>query len=227
VGDEPQGHAQRGAAQRVQVAQGVTEFVFQRMLAPSRGVPAISLTPGGHLQLLVNESMLVRAAEVLLVEESLEVASACADEERVGMSRVTGVGVMVLGRDSGTFVPLRLRQDACFFVASAIWAVERGLHWEGGVLPGSRAASAAEDTDRGAVSLLRINGNGLIALRVAGECAAFKVSARAPVRVRARGLLGWIGRVVPEALPGGEYIRCEGEGAVLLELPRGRDEGAA
>ncbi len=205
---------------------GLTEFVFNNLIVPRQDAPPISLTPGGHLCINVNSDMYVRVDDVLLREEALKVEALASrgpggHEAMTGISKVSGRGTMVLSRGSGVFQPLRLRDDTCFFVASAVWAFDRGLLWEGGVLPGSRGSSETRtgQVRAAAVSLLRLKGNGLLALRSSGACVAIKVAADSPTRVRAQGLLGWVGRMIPVLEPGGSYVRCEGEGALLLDLP--------
>jgi hypothetical protein len=68
----------------------------------------------------------------------------------------------------------------------------------------------------------------MVALRVAGELVAVKVSPERPHRVHAGGFVGWVGNVVPSAERGSPFLRCEGEGAVFVALPtRGRSSSAA
>jgi uncharacterized protein (AIM24 family) len=83
--------------------------------------------------------------------------------------------------------------------------------WDVGMLPGSRG-------DRN-ISLVRVAGEGMIALRVAGELLAIKVTPERPHRIHADGFVGWIGNVVPAAEPNSSFLRCEGEGAVFVALP--------
>jgi hypothetical protein len=62
----------------------------------------------------------------------------------------------------------------------------------------------------------------MVALRVAGELVAVKVSPERPHRVHASGFVGWVGNVVPAAERRSPFLRCEGEGAVFVALPGGR-----
>ena len=198
--------------------------MFDRLIVPRREAPTVSLTPGGHLCLNVDRELLVRVDDVLVRDESLTIEPMSGrgpggNESLTGLSRVTGGGALVLSRGDGSFQPLHLRDDACFLLASAVWAFEGALLWEGGVLPGTRGPV---DTQRGTIPLLRLKGSGLLVVRSSGPCVSIKVASRSPTRVRARGLLGWVGGVIPVFEPGGGFIRCEGEGALLLDLATSR-----
>jgi uncharacterized protein (AIM24 family) len=72
--------------------------------------------------------------------------------------------------------------------------------------------------------LVRVAGEGMIALRVAGELLAIKVTPERPHRIHADGFVGWIGNVVPAAEPNSSFLRCEGEGAVFVALPANQSD---
>ena len=106
---------------------------------------------------------------------------------------------------------MRLERDLCFFVEPLLWALDATLMWDVGMLPGSRAGKP--------IPLVRVAGEGMVALRVAGELVAIKVSPERPHRVHSSGFVGWVGNVVPAAERGSPFLRCEGEGAVFVALP--------
>src|SRR5262249_30294472 len=105
-----------------------------------------------------------------------------------------------------------------------VLAFEGSLSWEHGQVP------------RGSLPMLQFRGRGLVALSLAGEPGAMRVTPERPVFVSEQRLLGWIGRVLVRGqapAPGGGradaasaggaafQVACEGEGVVLLDLPSG------
>jgi hypothetical protein len=128
---------------------------------------------------------------------------------------VEGHGYLVLSREDESFHALRLERDLCFFVEKCLWALDASLMWDVGVVPGSRRVEA--------ISLVRVAGEGQVALRVAGELVAIKISKDRPHRVRRDAFVGWVGNVIPTALADSDFIHCEGEGAVFASLPRRQD----
>jgi tetratricopeptide (TPR) repeat protein len=149
--------------------------------------------------------------------------------------RVQGRGELFVAAPVGRLIPLRLEDDILYVREDAVVAFEGTVSWEYGHIP------------RATLRMLQFRGRGLVALCVRGETGAIKVSPDRPVQVAARNLLGWVGRVVarggslgtegssgPEdagALPLSPIfspilpITCEGEGVVLFQVEREREEG--
>ena len=199
---------------------GVTAFAFARLLNPAPHAAALSLTGEGHLMVTVAGEVMSRTDEVLLCSENLgarplnrRMQGRAVPEVFQRLVSLEGQGHMVLSRGGERFYPLRLMRDLCFFVESYIWALEATLMWDVGRLPGTRLRSP--------ISLVRVAGEGAVALRVGGELVAVKIAPRRPYRVRTAGFVGWVGNVVPRVDAGrdAEFLICEGEGAVLVSLP--------
>jgi uncharacterized protein (AIM24 family) len=127
------------------------------------------------------------------------------------LAALEGDGYLVLARESERFYPLRLARDLCFFVERHLWALDSTLMWDVGMLPGSRGHRK--------VRLVRVAGEGMVAIRVPGELVAVKVSPERPHRVHVDGFVGWVGNVVPSMVADSPFLHCEGEGAVFVSLP--------
>ncbi len=204
---------------------GVTAFAFGRLLTPEPGTDSLSLTREGHLLVNVAGETMTRTDSLLLCSENLEIrplnrrmqGRAVPDVFR-RLASLEGEGYLIIARENERFYPLRLERDLCFFVEPLLWALDASLMWDVGMLPGSR--------DGAAIPLVRVAGEGMIALRIAGELVAVKVSPERPHRVHASGFVGWVGNVVPSAEHGSPFLRCEGEGAVFVALPGRGSAGA-
>lgn len=205
---------------------GVTSFAFGRLLTPEPGTDSLSLTRDGHLLVNVSGETMTRTDSLLLCSENLEIrplnrrmqGRAVPDVFR-RLASLEGEGYLIISRENERFYPLRLERDLCFFVEPLVWALDASLMWDVGMLPGSRGTSD--------ISLVRIAGEGMIALRVAGELVAVKISPERPHRVHSSGFVGWVGNVVPAAERASPFLRCEGEGAVFVALPGGRSSQVA
>ncbi|EDM78896.1 hypothetical protein PPSIR1_03468 [Plesiocystis pacifica SIR-1] len=199
---------------------GVTSFAFSRLLTPEPGTDSISLTREGHLLVNVAGETMTRTDALLLCSENLEIrplnrrmqGRAVPDVFR-RLASLEGEGYLIISREDERFYPLRLERDLCFFVERTIWALDASLMWDVGMLPGSRGGAN--------ITLIRVAGEGMVALRVSGELVAIKVSPERPHRVHHDGFVGWVGNVVPSAERGSPFLRCEGEGAVFVALPEG------
>ena len=200
---------------------GVTAFAFARLLNPAPDAASLSLTRDGHLMVTVSGEVMSRTDELLLCSENLDarplnrrMQGRAVPEVFQRLVSLEGQGHMVLSRADERFYPLQLQRDLCFFVEGYIWALESTLMWDVGRLPGSRL--------RDPISLVRVAGEGAVALRVHGELVAVKIAPTRPYRVRTRGFVGWVGNVVPQvdAARDPDFLLCEGEGAVLVSLPR-------
>ena len=203
---------------------GVTSFAFSRLLTPEAGSSSLKLTDEGHLRVSINGETMTRTDSMLLCSQNVQVRplnrrmqGRAVPEVFRRLVAVEGHGYLVLSREDEEFHALRLERDLCFFVEQNLWALDASLMWDVGVVPGSRANEA--------ISLIRVVGEGQVALRVAGELVAIKISKEQPHRVRNDAFVGWVGNVIPTALSGTDFIHCEGEGAVFASLPRDRTRG--
>ncbi|MEM6294454.1 MAG: hypothetical protein AAGA54_24490 [Myxococcota bacterium] len=198
---------------------GVTAFAFARLLNPLPDTASLSLTEEGHLMVTVSGEVMTRMQDLLLCSENLDerplnrrMQGRAVPEVFARLVSLEGQGHLVLSKAQERFYPLRLQRDLCFFVESYIWALEATLMWDVGRLPGTRL--------RTPISLVRVAGEGAVALRIPGELVAVKIAPSRPYRVRADGFVGWVGNVVPHVAPDDDaFLVCEGEGAVLVSLP--------
>ena len=199
---------------------GVTAFAFARLLNPAPDAASLGLTADGHLMVTVSGEIMTRTEDLVLCSENLDsrplnrrMQGRAVPEVFQRLVSLEGRGHMVLSRGRERFYPLRLQRDLCFFVESYIWALEATLMWDVGRLPGTRL--------REPISLVRVAGEGAVALRVRGELVAVKIAPHRPYRVRTEGFVGWVGNVVPQVdtLRDPSFLVCEGEGAVLVALP--------
>ena len=203
---------------------GVTSFAFSRLLTPDESAATLALTDEGHLRVAIAGETMTRTDSMLLCSENVQVRplnrrmqGRAVPEVFQRLVAVEGHGYLVLSREDENFYALRLERDLCFFVERNLWALDASLMWDVGVVPGSRA--------RGAIALVRVAGEGQVALRVAGELVAIKISKDRPHRVRRDAFVGWVGNVIPTALADSDFVHCEGEGAVFASLPRRHDRG--
>ncbi len=206
--------AQRSAS----AAQSVTTFALGRLLNPGLEHPSLALTDEGHLMVTVQGEVMARTEALLLCSQNLDarplnrrMQGRAVPEVFRRLVSLEGQGHLVLSRERETFHVLELQRDLCFFVEGFLWALEATLMWDVGLLPGSRRF--------GGISLVRVAGEGKVALRVDGELVAVKILPERPYRIHAAGFVGWVGNVVPHMQPGTPFLLCEGEGAVLVSLP--------
>ena len=195
----------------------VTSFAFGRLLVPEQITETLALTADGHLLVSVRGEMMTRTDSVLVCSENLAIRplnrrmqGRAVPEVFRRLAALAGDGYLVLSRQGERFYPVRLMRDLCFFVERYLWALDSELMWDVGMLPGSRG--------HGDVQLVRVAGEGMVALRVPGELVAVKVSPDKPHRVHVDGFVGWVGNVVPSLEPGSTFLSCEGEGAVFVKL---------
>lgn len=198
---------------------GVTAFAFARLLNPAPETNTLSLTTEGHLMVTIRGDVMTRTDALLLCSENLEarpvnrrMQGRSVPEVFRRLVSLEGQGHLVLSREDECFYPLALQRDLCFFVESFIWAMEANLMWDVGLLPGSR--------HREPIPLVRTAGEGAVALRVPGDLVTVKISPDRPYRVHAASFVGWVGNVIPTVEGDTPFLRCEGEGAVLICLPR-------
>lgn len=194
----------------------LTEFAVGRLLAPAAS-PGLSLLEGGHLLVTVDGEMLVRLDAVAVIGDGLKtrrIARRVRGEsealEEGPLAALEGLGQVIFARRGGGFHVLRLRHDLAYFREDAVWAFEAGLKWDHGLMPGSRGGDP--------LPLVRLAGDGLCAIHARGEVITLKVTPERPQRVAADALIGWIGAVVVIAEGSAPWLRCEGEGALIVEL---------
>jgi hypothetical protein len=216
VPDEPAGQT---------TIPGVTSFAYARLLNPRADAQPLSLTDEGHLMVTVRGEIMTRTDSLLLCSENLEIRPLARRMQGRAVPEVfqrlislEGEGHLVLSRQAEHFYPLSLERDLCFFVESYLWALDAGLMWDVGKLPGSRGVHP--------IQLVRAAGEGPVALRVPGELVAVKIAPDRPYRVHHDGFIGWVGNVVPRMEVSSPFLHCEGEGAVLVSLP-GRPDRAS
>lgn len=204
---------------RAAAAPGVTAFAFARLLNPAPGVATLTLTHEGHLMITLSGELVARTDALLLASENLEtrplkrrMQGRAVPDVFHRLVTLEGEGHMILAREDESFYPLQLQRDLCFFVEERVWAIESSLMWDAGLVPGSRSSASP-------IPLVRIAGEGKIALRVPGELVAIKIAPHRPYRVRDRGFVGWVGNVVPRMVGRYGFVHCEGEGAALVSLP--------
>ena len=197
---------------------GVTSFAYNRLLNPRSDTQPLSLTEEGHLMVTVRGEIMTRTDSLLLCSENLEIRplnrrmqGRAVPEVFQRLVSLEGRGHLVLSREDEHFFPLLLERDLCFFVETYLWALDAGLMWDVGKLPGSRTIHP--------IQLVRAAGEGPVALRVPGELVAVKIAPDRPYRVHHDGFVGWVGNVVPHMEASSPFLHCEGEGAVLVSLP--------
>ena len=221
---------------------GLTEFAFDRLLRPlaasGGGGARISVMPAeaGRGGLLVVSLAGEGEGEVAACLDGLVSISASAQIRRLtprsrgarvegGLSRLVGVrgeGCAVISPQGHVFEVFRLRRDLCYLRESMVWALEGGLEVDVGLLPGSRQAGLD------GVPMLRLAGDGSVAVRTPGAVIAVPVRPESPQRVAGDAIVGWIGGiggVTALAEPAEGLVRCEGEGTVLVAVGPWRAPG--
>ena len=205
---------------------GVSTFAHVRLLGGAYDHGSLALTEDGHLVVTVRGEMMSRTDGLLLCSDNVRMRPLNwrmqgreVEEVFHRLAAIEGEGYFVLGREDEQFFVVTLERDLCFFVESRLWALESTLMWDVGTLPGSRG-----DTQ---IQLVRVAGEGRIAMRVPGDLVTIKVTPERPHRVRTDAFVGWVGHVVPAMDDYKDYLRCEGEGAVFVSLPRDRERPGA
>jgi len=198
---------------------GLTDFALEHMLEPELADELLSCTPEGHLVVQVRGEAMTRTDGLLLCTDNLVIRPLArrmqgrvVPEVFARLSSLQGDGYLVLAHQGETFHVVRLDGDLCFFVEPFLWAMDPGLLWDVGILPGTRRGDEP-------IHLVRAAGEGTLAFRAPGRVVSLKVAADRPARVRRGRLVGWVGAVVPWADPTGRFLRCEGEGAVFVWFP--------
>lgn len=186
--------------------------------------------PRGALRLAVADEVYVRADAALAGtgalqwEHGVRRAQGRLTGEPLGASaaipffRLTGAGVVWVAGAPDRWMPLRLSDDVLYVREDRVLAFEGALAWEAGFV---------KDTG---VAMLQFRGRGIVALDMPREPLAVEVGGEAPTLLSAARLFGWVGRLVPLAVPARPdgavsaargsapfQLACDGEGIVLLE----------
>jgi uncharacterized protein (AIM24 family) len=213
--------------------QPLTELATRLLIRPEDGDYPFEIGAGGVLIVRVNERILSRTEDVVVMYGDLGFAPAMrqvrgaatgevfGDAERP-VSVVSGAGYLVAAPAGQCFSAVALDDDILYLRESLIYAFEDQLRWENGHVPGASAEL------RTVLRVVQFRGRGCVALRSKRPLLSLKLASDRGVQVEARVLAGWIGRVVPRmvsAAVGGArsaFVECSGEGVVLLE-----DQGGA
>ncbi|HKE18464.1 MAG TPA: tetratricopeptide repeat protein [Kofleriaceae bacterium] len=237
--------AAAAAGTRVGVGQEaprpLTALATRQLIRPEDGDHPFEIGAGGVLIVRVGERILSRTEDVIVLCGDLRTEPATrrvrgatsaerfAEPDRPGqaastMSIVSGRGYMVVAPAGQTFAAVALDDDILYLRESMVYAFEEALRWETGHVPG------AEGELRPLLRVVQFRGHGCVALRSKRPLLSLKLTSDRSVRVDARVLAGWIGRVLPRVVSlspaGGQgaaaFVECSGEGVVLLE-----DQGGA
>lgn len=216
--------AGEGAAPTVEVA-ALADFVGDRLVAGAdRDRAAAPRAASEVFSLAVEGEVHVRRRVLLGSTGPIAFAYACrrrrgqATSERLGQGedvflRGAGQGQLWLAPSSarGGLFALTLEKDVIYVVEDRVVAFDGDLFWESGRLP------------RDGLPLLQFRGLGRVVLELPRvDIASVRVAMGQPIRVTRDRLLGWVGKVVPQHVPGGDatlpyaHVACEGEGMLLL-----------
>jgi uncharacterized protein (AIM24 family) len=129
---------------------------------------------------------------------------------------ITGKGELTLGPSLGHRLhPIQLDDDALYLREDALSGFEPGVTYENGRLPVG---------DGDAVPMVQLRGPGTVIASFPETVAALEIIEGRSTSVRAVGVLGWLGRVVPRALLASEapsgmrgFVAFAGEGTVLID----------
>ncbi len=215
----------------------LTELATRQLIRPDDGDHPFEIGAGGVLIVRVGGRILSRTGDVIVACGSLRFEPAtrrvrgAASGERFGdtsggMSVVSGQGYLIAASGGQTFASVALDDDILYLRESMVYAFEDQLRWETGHVPG------ADEQLRPLLRVVQFRGRGCVAMRTRRRLLSLNVASSRAVRVDARVLAGWIGRVVPRVVGAGVargasaneavFVECSGEGVVLLE-----DQGGA
>jgi Flp pilus assembly protein TadD len=137
--------------------------------------------------------------------------------------RVSGSAQLVLGPRAGHEVRvLTLEDDLAFLREDAILGFELRLAYENGKLTSDAPADSPRASAE-ALNVVQLRGTGAVALELARKLANVPCMPGRSLLVRREWIVGWIGRLVPRALPPGDspsgqrgLVGFSGEGTVLV-----------
>jgi uncharacterized protein (AIM24 family) len=139
--------------------------------------------------------------------------------------KAIGEGVLLCDAGAQRLVVLDLFDDFIYLRNEYLFAFESTLHWENGKIRGNT----------GVIELVHIRGEGRLALVCDQPLRKIRLVPEQATLVDEGSLVGWVGRVIPQTqprpteaqpeTPQTRFIRCEGEGVVLVR-PVGSSTGA-
>lgn len=212
----------------------LTDLATRNLIRPEDGDFPLEIGAGGVLIVRVAGRILSRLDDVIVMDGNLSFAPATrhvrgADTGEVfgepdrPICSVAGRGYLVAAPAGQCFSAVALDDDILYLRESLVHAFEDRLRWENGHVPGASAEL------RTALRVIQFRGHGCVAVRSRRPLLSLKLASDRTVRVEARVLAGWIGRVVPRMVgasiavaPRSAFVECTGEGVVLLE-----DQGGA
>ncbi len=129
--------------------------------------------------------------------------------------RVRGEGDLVFGpRPSRQMNVCTLRDDVLFLREDTLLVFDLALTYENGRLP---------RTDEEPLAVVQLRGSGSVAFDVIERLRSIDVTTSHPATVRAQSVVGWMGRILPRAVPVSEapagqrgLLGFAGEGTVLM-----------
>jgi uncharacterized protein (AIM24 family) len=137
--------------------------------------------------------------------------------------RITGNAQLVLGPRAGhEFAVLALEDGLAFLREDLLLGFELRLAYENGRLA-SEAAGESMRASGDAPHVVQLRGSGAVALELTRKLASVPCSPGRPLLVRREWIVGWLGRLVPRALPASDspsgqrgLFAFSGEGTVLV-----------
>jgi Flp pilus assembly protein TadD len=138
--------------------------------------------------------------------------------------RLTGTAELVLGpRTSHALATLALDDEIAFLREDTLLGFELRLAYENGRLAVDPAGEATPRNE--GVHLVQLRGKGAIVLEVVTSLARVPCTSGRSVLVRREWIVGWLGRLVPRALPSSEapsgqrgLVAFSGDGTVLVSI---------
>ena len=129
--------------------------------------------------------------------------------------RVRGEGDLIFGpRPSRQMNVCTLRDDVLFLREDTLLVFDLALAYENGRLP---------RTDEEPLAVVQLRGSGSVAFDVIERLRSIEVTSSHPATVRAQSVVGWMGRILPRAVPVAEapagqrgLLGFAGEGTVFL-----------
>ena len=204
----------------LETPQSVTAFAATRLVRPQKDGQTFAISPGGALSIRVRGELYMRTSGVVSSAGALSFEAAQRRVRGLMTTEPFGSGelAMYLARGHGELIAvprglrfhaLALDDDVLYVREEALFAFEPALGWENGRAPGGDPA------------LVQFRGTGQVALRTRREPFCVKIEPEQVLFADAAALVGWIGRVVPRALPTEpdvpRFLECTGEGVLIYD----------